>query len=63
MSKVAKKKPPDRSKDINLGLIEAKNLAECLKVDFAILYKALFPKATEKLVREVKELKSLGILK
>ena len=63
MSKIAKKKAPDRSKEINLGLIEAKNLAECLKVDFAVLYRALFPKAADKHLKEVSELKSLGILK
>ena len=63
MKKTANTSTLDRTKQINFGLIEAKTLSECLKVDFATLYKSLFPKSSDQLVKEVTKLKSLGILK
>jgi 3-methyladenine DNA glycosylase AlkC len=53
----------DRSARINRGEIETKNLAECLKVDFGILFGVLRPEASELLRAQVDGLGELGILK
>lgn len=63
MAKKAKAKTADRGPQIDAGLIETKNLAECLKVDFAALYSAIFPTPSKKAAKQIAEFQSLGILK
>ena len=53
----------DRGQEINQGLVETKNLSECLKVDFADLYRCIFPNVGNKIEQKVRDLQELGILK
>ena len=53
----------NRQLQINRGEIEAKNLAECLKVDFAVLHESIFPKSEKEARAKIAAAKELGILK
>jgi 3-methyladenine DNA glycosylase AlkC len=53
----------DRKRQVDLGVLEAKNLAECLAVDFAALYGVVFGAGAKKHVKAISELQSLGIVK
>lgn len=65
--KITNKKSSQSSKErsdlINQGLIETKNLAECLEVDFLKLYSAIFTDINNTLRNEIKDLVKIGILK
>ena len=68
MAKKKKSAPPkaasnERQTRIDRGEIETKNLTECLKVDFAALHGALFPKSSKTTRDAVAELAGVGILK
>lgn len=61
--KTKKRKLTERELRINRGEIETKNLAECLKVDFAALFASVFPFSGKAARQSVAGVAELGILK
>jgi len=53
----------DRGPQINRGEIETKNLSECLKVDFLVLFETLFSSSDKSARKAVSQMSELGILK
>lgn len=58
MAKTAAVTKVRRAQQINKGEVETKTLAECLKVDFALLYRSIAPAADVTIEKSIHALRS-----